>query len=171
MASSKLHRLLCPGSSTEHIVCCNPCCYSKGKSISHGRCCSLEGGFQNTGRGFSVLPRFLESPLGLWSDGGSGCLYHRASLIHVGATDHSGILIFVVLHLQGLESTAGPSCMALGLSDAGFNSSHPVFSASGTGVASWLCLSGAGVHFSLGPKDRLERQQWVLTEEPLPRLQ
>lgn len=150
-----------------------PCCYSKGKSISHGGVAAWKEVSKNTGRGFSVLPRFLRAPLGLRSDGGSGCLYHRASLIHVGATQTTVVsLIFVVLHLpKALSPQQGLVVWPLGLSDAGFNSSHPVFSASGTGRASWLCLSGAGVHFSLGPKDRLERQQWVPLRSPLPRLQ
>lgn len=151
-----------------------PCCYSKGKSISHWRCCSLERGFKKIGRGFWVLPRFLRAPLDLQSDGGSGGLYHRASLVHVQATQTTVVsLLFAMLHLPKAHSPQqGLVVWPLGLSDAGFNSSHPVFPASGIGRASQLCLSGADVHFfSLGPKDRLERQQWVPLRSPLPRLQ
>ena len=129
--------------------------------------------FQKTGHGFWVLPQFLRAPLDLQSDGGSGGLYHRASLVHVGATQTTVVsLLFAVLHLPKAHSPQqGLVVWPLGLSDAGFNSSHKVFSASGIGRASHLCLSGADVHFfSLGPKDRLERQQWVPLRSPLPRL-
>ena len=150
-----------------------PCCYSKGKSISHGGVATWKEVSKKLDVGFGPS-RFLRAPLGLQSDGGSGCLYHRASLVHVGTTQTTVVsLLFAVLHLpKALSPQQGLVVWPLGLSDAGFNNSHPVFSASGTGQASRLCLSGAGVHFfSLGPKDRLERQQWVPLRSPLPRLQ